>query len=161
MFNGIEIEGLKVKVKKIIDFQVPKLLSYCLTSKLYRTEVCLRNPHLNGLREGGRNLQIFKHVTKAAYLFLAPDVSPQTVYETSNTFLPLDLSLTISKVLSFFYSFLALSTLPIGGNKSKFVSIQRRYFLPTFTSSLHCLDNIAFRFFSSRTSGQKPSGGIS
>ena len=45
MFNGIETAGLEVKVKKIIDFQVPNLLSYCLTSKRYRKEKCLRSPH--------------------------------------------------------------------------------------------------------------------
>ena len=55
-------------------------------------------------------------------------------------------SITLSVVLSFFYSFLALSALPIGENKSKFVSIQRRYFLPTFTSSLFGKHHLPFFF---------------
>ena len=55
-------------------------------------------------------------------------------------------SITLSVVLSFFYSFLALSALPIGENKSKFVSIQRRYFLPTFTSSLFGKHHLLFFF---------------
>ena len=46
---------------------------------------------------------MFAKVCDVLLLYRLPsDVSPLTVFETSNTFPPLDLSLTISKVLSFF-----------------------------------------------------------